>query len=382
MSPLPQGCAATARLVAVLVVTRRRVSRARARGFPPARTGTPQIRGSAGHTVPALPADALPYATLVWDGTELPGCERSADLRHNVSVYLERDAFEDGAPLTIRITPRRAGTGEVVAEVRQLDGEGHSLGVRNVSGGATCEGLDEPLTLVVALMLDAPPSQPPEAAPSEREVSPAPPVSKHAEHIESPSSEQEDSGPIWLFPEHEATEAAPGHALVSLGLGTTLGQLPFLSYGPEVQVVLKPQHFWGLELSGAVLGGSSVELPISGEIGFRLIQAGGALCPLERIRDGLLLRGCGGMQVGWLRAESRGLEPSRVRHEVVFSPELHLQAAQGVGRGFFLGGGFGVLFPLRANQYTYRDPEGVRAVAFQMASPSLGLGLFVARELP
>ena len=189
-------------------------------------------------------------------------------------------------------------------------------------------------------------------------------------------------GPDFHVPEPAAEPPQPAHAFVSAGIGTSFGKVPFFSYGPQFQVVFKPKGFWGLELSAGALGGSGVELPGSGTIDFLLLEGGGALCPLESLHEGLLLRGCGGFTVGWLRAESHDLEPNRRRTEVVFSPDLHVQVAQSIGKGFFVGGGLAAAFPIRPNQYAYRDADGVGRVAFQMSVPSLNLNLFLARVFP
>ena len=324
------------------------------------------------------PVDALPSANLIWDGGQLPVCDRSTILRQNVGVYLGRDPFEDDAPLTIRVLLHRAPeTGVVVADVSEVDDQGHVLGVRSVHGGASCETLDEPLTLVVALMLDSTPVAPQ----SQPEVVPQPPQPN--ERPTAPGADDAlDSELTASASDSAAEEVQPAHAFVSAGIGTSFGKLPSFNFGPQLQLVFKPRRFWGLELSGGLLGGSSVELAGSGEIDFRLLELGAALCPLESLRDGLLLRGCGGLSVGWLRAESHDLEPPHQRTELFLSPELHLQVAQSIGKGFLLGGGVGASFPIRPNQYVYRDPEGIPHVAFQMSIPSVNVGLFIARHLP
>jgi hypothetical protein len=324
------------------------------------------------------PVDTLPSAALIWDGGQLPACDRSTALRKNVGVYLGRDPFEDDAPLTIRVGLRRAPeTGAVIADVSEVDGGGHVLGVRSVAGGASCETLDEPLTLVVALMLDG------THLPAERqtELPPQPPQPPQT-RSDAAADDALDSDLASSAPDDPPEEVQPAHAFVSAGIGTTFGKVPFFSFGPQVQAVFKPRGFWGLELSAGILVGAHVELPGSGTIDFALLELGAAVCPLESLRDGLLLRACGGFSVGWLRAESHDLEPSHQRTEVVLSPELHLQVGESMGKGFLLGGGVGASFPIRPNQYTYRDPGGVQQIAFQMSVPSVNLGLFLARRFP
>ena len=325
-----------------------------------------------------VPVATPPSATLIWDGGQLPACDRSAALRKNVSVYLGRDPFEDDAGLTIRVAVRRAAEiGLVVADVSEVDDQGHTLGVRSVPGGSSCETLDEPLTLVVALMLD----ETPRALDRRLEVPPRPP--EPPERRTDPTADDaSDPDSTMTVPDGPAEQPQPAHAFLSAGIGTTFGKLPFFSFGPQLQAVFKPRHFWGLELSAGALGGARVELPGSGSMDFLLLEFGAALCPVESLSDGFLLRACGGLSVGWLRAQSHDLEPSRRRTEVVVSPELHVQVGDSIGQGFLFGGGLGVAFPIRPNQYVYRDPEGAQQVAFQMSLPSVTLELFVARRFP
>lgn len=327
--------------------------------------------------MPPLPADSLPSAVLVWDGGQIPSCDRSAQLLSNVSVYLGRNAFEPDAPLTIRVGLRRSTDPQaVIADVSELDEGGTVLGVRTVAGGS-CEALDEPLTLVVALMLDAPPAP---AAPAPVATPAAQPDApqENAPDREPPEAQETEASAV----DHEKPEPPESHAFVSAGLATSFGKLPFFDFGPELRLAYKPLRFWGLEVSGRLLFGSRQELPGTGAIDFGLAEVGAALCPLESFRNGLLLRGCGGIELGWLRAKSVDLEGGHQRTEVVYSPELHLQIAETIGEKFLFGGGVELAFPIRPNQYVYRDPEGVRQLAFQMSVPSLGLSLFLTRLLP
>jgi hypothetical protein len=328
--------------------------------------------------VPAPFVDAQPSAALVWDSRQVrPACDRSAQLRDSVAVYLGRDAFEDGAPLTISVNLRRAaGSSVIIADVSKSDADGKVWGVRSVSGGETCETLDEVLTLVVALMLDAGNAeQPPQTA---RDQAAEPEPTTVPQQSTQPQADNVDYGPISTVPTPEPVERAPGHLFVGVGIGTTFGLLPFPSYGPQLHLAIKPRGFWGFDVSLHALGGSSVELPGSGEVGFRLLGAGAALCPLDSLHEGLWLRGCAGVQLAWVRAESRDLIPPRQETELVLVPALNLQAAQQLTGNFYIGGALGLLLPIAPNHYTFRTAQGARREAFQMASPSLGFEIFVA----
>src|SRR6185369_8188261 len=95
-------------------------------------------------------------------------------------------------------------------------------GEREVVGDSSCASLDEPLTLVVALLVDAP-ARAAEPAPSE--VTPPPaerPAPPKAADDEPPA---EDTGPIETAPSLEHV-TAPGHVvLLALGL-LSMGVLP------------------------------------------------------------------------------------------------------------------------------------------------------------
>lgn len=309
-----------------------------------------------------------------------PACDRSAQLHDSVAVYLGRDAFEVGAPLTIRVSLRRApGSSAIIADVSKSNAQGQIEGVRSVSGD-TCETLDDALTLVVALMIDAgdgsqvtqtqaeqtPPLEPP----------PAPSSSAPRE-----ADNGADYGPISTAPSSERLESEPGHLFVGAGFGSSFGLLPFPSYGPGLNVALKPRGFWGFDISAHTLLGSSVELPVSGAVDFRLLGVGAAICPLDRLNEGLWLQGCGGVQLAWVWAESRALTPPRQETELVLMPELHLRVAQQLTPAVFAGGALGVLFPIGPNHYTFRDFQGAPHEAFRMGVPSLSFGVFVAFRL-
>ena len=220
----------------------------------------------------------------------------------------------------------------------------------------------------VALMLDAPPEEPPQALTPTPPVPPTPPESSEPE-------------PIANDPSPEDTDLAPGFALISAGVGSTIGLLPFPNYGPRFQVDLKPRRFWGLSFGGLALFGSHTDLPGSGAIDFRLIQASAALCPLDTIGERSWFAVCAGAEIGWLEAEGSGLAPHRRRTDWTLSPSLRLQAARQIAGPVLVGGTLGVSFPISRNRYVYRDVEGSSHLAFEVASPAIVLGVFAAFRL-
>src|SRR6185369_9102226 len=244
-------------------------------------------------------------------------CDRSAELARNVATYLGRDAFEANAPLSIRIGLRRGPDDRaLIADISKIGEDGKVIGVRSVSAGSNCETLDDPLTLVVALMLDAPPEEAP----------PAPPPTP--EPLVPPGPQEPD--PLEGDPSPEDTNPEPGFALISAGVGSSVGLLPFPNFGPRLQIELKPRRFWGISLSGLALLGARTELPGSGSIDFRSIQVGAALCPLDTLHDRNWFAACGGVEVAWIEADGSGLSPDRRRTDWILSPSVQLQAAHQV----------------------------------------------------
>src|ERR1041384_2221690 len=99
-------------------------------------------------------------AVLMWDRGALEiECERGAQVREGVETYVGRKVFGEGGDRVVRVTLSRVseqGKKRVEARVSQEDTQGRTWGERVVTGDDSCSSLDEQLTLVVALMVDAP----------------------------------------------------------------------------------------------------------------------------------------------------------------------------------------------------------------------------------
>ncbi|HYP90854.1 MAG TPA: hypothetical protein VEQ59_21955, partial [Polyangiaceae bacterium] len=151
-------------------------------------------------------------AVLVWDrGTLEAECERGALVREGVETYLGRAVFTDSGGHIVRVKLARLeeqGKRRVVATVTQQDESGRAWGERTVTGDESCSSLDEQLTLVVALMVDAP--TPAEPAVEPQSLPPPPPP---------PSDVPEPSGEIITAPSLQQPAPSPGH-LVIFGFGS------------------------------------------------------------------------------------------------------------------------------------------------------------------
>jgi hypothetical protein len=301
--------------------------------------------------------DAL-TSVLIWDrGTLEAECERGASVREGVEAYLGRTVFADAGGNVVRVRLSRVeeqGKRRVVARVTQEDASGKAWGERSVSGDESCASLDEPLTLVVALLVDAP--EPTTAVEPERAPPPPPPP-----ELVTPSSE------IVTAPSFEESAQSPGHWVV-LGFGAaTLGATPELAVGAGLAVSVKPRGFWGLGLEAAGFGPSRVALE-AGSLDLSLMLAAASLCPLQGANESAWWSACASFGGARLHARSRGLLEARAESQWFALPGLSVRAARIVGKHWLLGGGVQAGLPIGPDRYVYRDADGRRQAAFQVSS--------------
>lgn len=316
--------------------------------------------------------DPFAQAVLVWDQRLAPHCDRSEAVKAGVEAYLGRPVFGAGSSLVIRVRILRPTIGgPTVATVTQEDESGRAWGERSVSG-PDCESLDDPLTLVVALMVDS--SSAVEGSAAEPPV-PAEPVAPTRPVVVETSNEPIETAPSLQRPRHE-----PGHwAVFGSGLAT-MGFLPEPGIGVAIDARLKPARFWGLSIDAALLAKQQVAVD-GGRIAFDLAHAGLGLCPLHGSDATTWWSACGTFSVGWLRARSRGLIGARSKSEVFGMPGLSVAGAWLPRGWFFLGAGLSGFFPVSPDRYLYRDALETTHLAFQMSSfaltAKLSVGLLV-----
>jgi hypothetical protein len=277
----------------------------------------------------------------------------------------------------IRVRVSRDANGSaVVAIVSQEDGSGRAWGERSVSS-ADCQSLDDPLTLVVALMIDSgstPKDEP--AAPPEKPVPNPPPAPSST----TDGSDSTDSDPIITVPSLERPHYEPGHWAV-LGSGVAaMGLLPNAAFGAGIDGWRKPSRFWGVRVGAALLARQRQALD-SGRLDFSLMRADVGLCPLQGVDSAVWWSVCGSFGVGRLRTRSVGLAGARTKIELVAMPGLSVTAAWLWSGWLLLGGGLDASFPVSPNRYVYRDEQGTPNLAFQMnplaLTARLGIGVMV-----
>ena len=322
----------------------------------------------------------VPQAVLQWDRGALEAeCDRATTIQAGVETYLGRSVFSRGGELVVQVRLSRieeAGSSRVVANVTQHDASGKVWGERSVTGDSSCASLDEPLTLVVALMVDAPTPPPDEPAAKSPAPESAEPASKQA--TEPPSSS--GTGEIETAPSLAHAERAPGHTAF-LGFGVaSMGALPASAAGGRALVSVKPRGFVGIGVDAMLLAPQRKELG-AGSLDLSLLALSGSICPLQGVDGATWYSACASFGAARLRAKSRDLIDSRRKTQWIALPSLGARAAWIVANSWLIGGGLDIAFPLSADRYVYRDPQGMTLPAHELASlvltASLGVGLLV-----
>jgi len=329
--------------------------------------------------------DSAPQAALHWDRGALEiECDRAAIVQAGVEAYLGRAVFSADGRLVVRVSLSRleeAGAARVVARVRQEDASGRAWGERTVAGDNTCASLDDPLTLVVALMVDGPPVEEDSMALEATSPSPTPPPPKQTQTPrEAPEPAPGEGREIQTAPSLERALTAPGHAAF-LGLGLlSMGALPSPAWGGGVVATLKPEGFWGIGVEAGALARQRKALG-SGHIDLSLLLLRASLCPLQGVDGKVWWSACASMGVARLRAESHDLLDSRSRSEWIPLPSASVRAAWLPGHALLVVAGLEAAFPVSPDRYIYRDPQGMRHTAFEvsqlMVTANLGVGVLL-----
>jgi hypothetical protein len=321
--------------------------------------------------------DAAPEAVLTWDRGQLEaGCERAAVIRQGVEAYLGRSVFAPTGDVVVRVRLSRGNErgARVVATVTKETREGKVWGERSVSGDASCDSLDEPLTLVVALMVDT------AEAPVTAEAEPEPAAPPAPPSVPPSAPEPAHEGAISTAPSLEKGPPGASHwAFFGFGIAN-MGAEPTATWGGGLALSYKPKRFWGIGLEGEALAvqRSAIE---SGSLAISVASLGVDLCPLQDTDEHAWWSLCASGRVTRVHAKSRRLFEAIDSTQLVVMPGLLARAAYVVDERFLVGGGLQASFPVSPDRYVYRDSIGVVHPAFELSplllSVNLGVGLIV-----
>jgi hypothetical protein len=321
-----------------------------------------------------------PLTVLQWDRGALEAeCDRAATVRTGVEAYLGRSVFGAEGAVVVRVRLSRVeenGRAHVVAKVTQETSDGRAWGERDVVGDSSCASLDEPLTLVVALLVDSPARA---AEPEPSEITP-PPAERPSPGTPAENEPQiDDTGPIETAPSLEHTKA-PGHVvLLALGL-LSMGVLPSPAGGGGLLASVKPRGFWGLGVEAGAWLPQRMALG-SGSLETSLLMLSGSICPLQGLADGVWWSACGSFGAARLHARSRHVLEAHSRSDWFALPGATARGGWLLGHGVLVSAGLEALFPVSPDYYVYRSPEGEKQLAFEpsqlMITAQLGVGLLL-----
>ncbi|HEY6078594.1 MAG TPA: hypothetical protein VIW29_07315 [Polyangiaceae bacterium] len=313
-----------------------------------------------------------PLAVLQWDRGALEAdCERGASLQAGVEAYLGRAAFGSEGSMVIRVRLTRVeekGLARVVARVTQETSDGPAYGEREVVGDASCASLDEPLTLVVALLVDAPApaAEPPPAEIVVPAAEPPPPA---------PSDETRE---IETAPGLEQARARPRHVVFLASGLVAMGILPSTAGGVGLLASVKPRGFWGLGVEAGAFFPQRTDLG-SGSLETSFLMLSGSICPLQGLTDRVWWSACGSFGAGRLHARSRDVLEPQTRNDWFVLPGAAVRGGWLFGSHFLVSAGLQAHFPVSPDSYVYRTTEGEKRVAFEpgglMIAAELGLGV-------
>ncbi|WP_437938859.1 hypothetical protein [Sorangium sp. So ce341] len=347
------------------------------------------------------PAEAEPRtSSLAW--VRMPGAEACIDARTlalAVERRLGRVAFVPPTLGEVAIEGRIERSQEAGvwrATIRVFGAGGAAIGSREIEAAQVdCRAIDEPLELVIALLVDpdaslglpraagGPPGNPASPAASAGGGAPGAavwPAPLPPAAMLPPAAKAAAAPPA--CPPAPAAPSAPwrvGGAVEAVGgLGLVPGPA---SVGIGVRAHATPPRGPGFELGGALWASPEVrEAP--GSPAFSLAYGRLSVCPIEIVRGGTALSGCVGAMLGSLRVEGPAV-PSRFRHErLVFDLSLDTRVRRRFVGPLFGAVGLGIAVPTAQDVYFYTDAAGARHDIFQASPVSAILDLGLGLELP
>lgn len=307
-------------------------------------------------------------------------CMGENALRRAVEARLRRAVFRHDLKVTldVRVVFQRGSAGWS-AELTMRDGSGQFLGQRSiVTEAAHCSALDDSLALVVALLVDSPPSAPPTEAPPEMpeqttEPRPALPASE-------PASKSAQPQPFTTLsvPRDTLAPREPWRFNVSVSGVAALGTIPGLAPGAELGLGAQPPHLPELRLFADGFGRRDQQRSASPSgAHFDLASIGLELC--APALGALRWFGCAGQSLGRLKVTSYGFDQNTSSEHLTYALLVR------TGLGFPL---FGRLqgriaaraeLPLSRAIFDYGSRDGSERALYEVkpVTAALDLGLIV-----
>jgi hypothetical protein len=262
----------------------------------------------------AAPVRAEPlHLTAALDVKRAPGAEGCLDaptLAKAVEARLGRSVFADASPeLRVTVTLERLPDRVFRAQLLLEDAKGQALGRRElVSAEPSCGALDASLALVVALLVDAPPT-PPSAPPTDASAPPPP-----------PSPPPPPPTPIRIPPAPPPPDE-PWRFGAALSGTLSLGWLPSLAPGASLALSAEPPRLPELLAFAQLFAPRRTESAGGGGVEVSLMRLGLAVCPSIYRGTRLRVAACVGQTVGRARAMAFGFDENRQTADLSYAVE-------------------------------------------------------------
>lgn len=292
-------------------------------------------------------------SSLSWvklDGAE--SCITTQDLAQAVEKRLDRKVFVSASEADVSVeghVEKSGGKWRAVITIREADGT--LLGTRELdSAEKECSALDEPLALVVSILIDpdaelgAPPKPPEATPPAKPPPAPPPRVVVKRERVLVPV---------------ERPRPEPWRVEASLGGAVALGILPGTAPGVSTFFVVEPPHFVGLFVAGNYWLKRTVDAVGGAESDVSLAHAGLGLCPLSWNEGRVSYRSCGGVAFGSLQSKGRGFDTTQSDEKLFAAVLLPNRFLFRIAGPLAVSAGVTVLIPLVRTELTYRTSDGV-----------------------
>jgi hypothetical protein len=263
----------------------------------------------------AAPVHANPaHLTAALDVKRAPGAEECIDapsLARAVEERLGRTVFGHASPeLRVFVELDRLPDGVWRAQLLLEDAKGQALGRREIgTAEATCSALDPSLALVVALLVDAPPTPPLEppapedpAAPPPPPPPPPPPTRIRIPRPPSPPDE-------------------PWRVGAALSAALSFGRLPSLAPGASLSLSLDAPYFPEVVVVAQGFLPRRTESAPGRGVEVSLARLGLALCPALYQGQSVRVAACAGQTVGRVQASAFGFDENRSTTDLTYALE-------------------------------------------------------------
>lgn len=308
-------------------------------------------------------------ATLGWSRTaSAESCIGTQELAQSVEKLLGRAVFVPASTADVaiegRVEKKRTG---FVAVLTIANAKGETLGTREVTTEGACSGLNDPVALAIALLIDPdaalgaphdPPPKPPDPPPPR--IEPPPPRTVYVRvpvrvPVEAPPK------PTW-------------RGDLSAGFALGFGWLPTIALGAFVDASITPPHFVPLATEVTFFAPHDEEAAYGAFVRFYSLQAAGFICPLELSGSLGDVRACAGGTAGFIVADGQGFDyedPDESGIYATVGGTLRGRGMLRVYKLFHLGLAAEMTVPIIRPEFVYVDRDGSTVELFQPA-PVLG----------